>query len=93
MDWNLRNNKKQDIQQAVKYETDSDNELKVTKKATLKKFVVGHAWPGQEDQYEIMTGSSGCTSMVILLNLICTYSKNWSVGVFIAIAYSFLLLR
>ena len=42
MDWNLGNNNIQDIQQPVKYETDSDNELKVTKKVTLKKFVAGH---------------------------------------------------
>ena len=55
MDWNLGNNKIQDIQQPVKYETDSDNELKVTKKVTLKKFVAGHAWRGREDQYEIIT--------------------------------------
>ena len=87
MDWNLRNNKIQDIQQP-KYETDSDNELNVTKKVTLKKFVAGNAWPGREDQYEIMTGASGCT-MVIRLNLICTYSKNWLIGVLIAIAYPF----
>ena len=31
------------IQQPVKCETDSDNELKVTKKVTLKKFVAGNA--------------------------------------------------
>ena len=31
------------MQQPVKYETDSDDELKVTKKVTLKKFVAGRA--------------------------------------------------
>ena len=31
--------------------------------------------------------------MVIRLNLICTYSKNRSIGALIAIAYPFLLLR
>ena len=47
-----------------------------------------------EDQYEIMTGAeSGCTLMVIRLNLICTYSKNRLIGVLTAIAYRFLLLR
>ena len=60
-DWNLGNNKIQDTQQPFKYETDSDNELKVTKKVTLKTFVAGNAWPGREDQYEITTGASGCT--------------------------------
>ena len=59
------------VKKEVKYETDSDNELKVTK-VTLKNF-----W---------------CTLMVIRLNLICTYSKNWLIGVLIAIAYTFLLL-
>ena len=34
---------RKDIQQPVKYETDSDDELKVTKKVTLKKFVAGRA--------------------------------------------------
>ena len=34
---------RQDIQQPVKYETDSDDELKATKKVTLKKSVAGHA--------------------------------------------------
>ena len=34
MDWNLGNDRIQDIQQPVKYETDSDNELKVKKKVT-----------------------------------------------------------
>ena len=38
---NLGNNKTQDIQQPVKYETDSDNELKVTKKVTLERCVAG----------------------------------------------------
>ena len=66
MDWNLGNNKIQDIQQPVKYETDSDKELKVTKKVTLKKFVAGHAWGGREDQYEIITGASGCTYLMEL---------------------------
>ena len=33
----------QHIQQALYYENDSHNELKVTKKVTLKKFVGGHA--------------------------------------------------
>ena len=79
----------------LEYETDSDNELKVTKKVTLamKKFVAGHASPGREDEYEIMTGGSGCTLMVIRLNLIFTYSKNRLIGVLIAISYPFLLLR
>ena len=31
--------------------------------------------------------------MVIRLNLICTYSKNRLIGVLIAIAYPFLLVR
>ena len=63
MDWNLGNTDRiQDIQQPVKYETDSDNELKVAKKVTLKTFVTGNAWPVREDQYEIMTGAPGCTS-------------------------------
>ena len=31
------------MQQPVKYATDSDNELKVTKKLTLKKFVARQA--------------------------------------------------
>ena len=57
MGWNLGNHRIQDIQQPFKCETDSDNELKVTKKVTLKKFVAGHTWPSREDQYEIMTGS------------------------------------
>ena len=65
MDWNLGNNNIQDIQQPVKSETDSDNELKVTKKVTLKKFVAGHAWRGREDQYEI-SGASGCTYLMEL---------------------------
>ena len=89
MDWNLGNNKIQDMQQPVKYATDSDNELKVTKKLTLRKFVARQAWPGREDQFEIMTGASGCTLMVTRLNLICTYSKNWLIGFLIAIAYPF----
>ena len=59
----------------------------------MKKFVAGHAWPSREDQYEIMTGASGCKLMVIQLNLICSYSKNRLIGVLIAIAYRFLLLR
>jgi len=67
--------------------------MKVTKKETLKKFVAGHAWPSREDKYEIMTSASGCTLMVIRLNLICTYSKNRLIGVLIAITYRFLLLR
>ena len=90
---NLGNNRIQDIQLPVKYETDSDNELKVTKKVTLKTFVAGHAWPSWEDQYEIMTGASGCTLMVIRLNLMCTYSKNRLIGLLVAIAHRFLLLR
>ena len=33
--------------------------IKVTKKVTLKQFMAGKAWPGWEDQYEIMTGAFG----------------------------------
>ena len=40
-----------------------------------------------------MTGATGCTLMVIRLNLICTYSKNRLIGVSVAIAYPCLLLR
>ena len=43
MDWNLGNNKIQDIQQSFKYKTDSDNELKVTKELSLKTFLAGNA--------------------------------------------------
>ena len=46
---------------------------KLAKKATLKKFVAGHAWPGREDQYESVTGASGCKRMVIRLNVIGTF--------------------
>ena len=36
---------------------------------------------------------AGVILMAIRLNLICTYSKNRLIGVLIAIAYPFLLLR
>ena len=36
---------------------------------------------------------AGVILMAIRLNLICTYSKNRLIGVLIAIAYLFLLLR
>ena len=90
MDRNLGNNNIQDIQQPVKYETDSDNELKVTKKVNLKLFVAGH----MHDQVgKISTRSWPVRRTLMFIRLNLKYSKNWLIGVLIAIAYPFLLLR
>ena len=84
----------QDIQQPVKYETDSDNESD-----DEGDFEVVYSGSDMHDQVGKISTRSWLVRLAWMYadgykdDLICTYSENRLTGVSIAIAYSFLLLR
>ena len=97
MDWNLGQQQDTGHTALDKYETDSDNESDEE-----DDFEVVYGRTCMTDQVgKISTRSwlvrlypeADVILMVIRLNLIYTYSKNRLIGVLIAIAYPFLVLR
>ena len=74
------NNKIQDIQQPDKYETDSDN--KSDKEGDFEVFYGRTCMTrlGRSVRVHDWIYEAGFILMVIRLNLICNYSKNWLKG-------------
>ena len=86
----------QDIQQQDKYETDSDNESDEEGDFEVvygRTCMIRSGRSVRDHDWCVWIYEAGFILMVIRLNQICTYSINRLIGVLIAIAYPFLLLR